>query len=284
MFKLGVITDEVSQSLETAIQFVQEFDLDGVELRSVNGKGPFAWTTDDVHAMAKLLGENAVEVAAISAPLFKCDIRDEQTVLEHIEGFRRCAQAANILGCKIVRGFDFWESGASLSARARKFREIEKICKEYDIVCALEYDPSVHSNTPEKLRAMVDAIASSRIRAVFDPGNGVFSSPQRLPIPADYETMRDVLCHMHIKDAVPEGDSARAVCIGQGVVDYPALFDLLRRDGYEGYLILETHYRLTGELSEDQLKLPGGVDFSDGAWPASAESMAAMQNILFAAK
>ena len=44
MIKLGVITDEVSQDLEEAIQFAQRFQLDGLEIRSVWDRGPFEQT------------------------------------------------------------------------------------------------------------------------------------------------------------------------------------------------------------------------------------------------
>lgn len=37
-FKLGVISDEVSQDLETALKFLKEFDLEWVELRYLWGK------------------------------------------------------------------------------------------------------------------------------------------------------------------------------------------------------------------------------------------------------
>lgn len=279
MIKLGFITDEVSQSLSDAIAFAHAFDLSAVELRSVEGEGPFAWTEEAVRGFSQTLSAHKLSVAAISAPLFKCDITDQEQVSRHIAGFRRCAQFADILGTRIIRGFDFWNCHAPVAQRASIFAPIDRICAEFGITCALEYDPSVHSSTAQELREMVDALGSPRIRAVFDPGNGVFSRPDRQPIPADYEALRGVLCHVHCKDAVPCGESAQAVCIGTGVVDYPRLFSALLQDGYDGYVMLETHYRKDKALDEVQLRLPGGAGFSDGAWAASAESMHALQRL-----
>ena len=47
MFQLGIITDEVSQNLKEVAAFCRDFDLSHVELRSVEGKGPFEWRDAD---------------------------------------------------------------------------------------------------------------------------------------------------------------------------------------------------------------------------------------------
>ena len=91
MFQLGVITDEVSQNLREAAIFAKEYGLTALELRSVNERGPFQWTMEDAKAIKAIADEFRLSIAAISSPLFKCDITDEETIRQHIEGFRRCA-------------------------------------------------------------------------------------------------------------------------------------------------------------------------------------------------
>ena len=62
MFKIGVITDEVSQELEPSIQLAERFQLDGLELRTVKDKGVFDFTPRDiaeVKAKAEDCGESA---------------------------------------------------------------------------------------------------------------------------------------------------------------------------------------------------------------------------------
>ena len=49
-FSVGVITDEVSQSLACAIEFCKGFGLSALELRSVDGVSPFDWTEEQVRA------------------------------------------------------------------------------------------------------------------------------------------------------------------------------------------------------------------------------------------
>ncbi len=249
-------------------------------MRSVSGKGQFEWTLDEVKSFAKEIHSHGLQVAAISAPLFKCDIHDDQTINQHIEGFRRCAEFCGILDCSIIRGFDFWKCGASISERAKKYRPILALCKAYCVTCAMEYDPSVHASTPSELREIIDAIGSPYVRAVFDPGNGVFSRPEVKPIPDDYVMMKPVLCHIHIKDAALVGEHVNAVCVGTGWVDYPTLLNQIIEDQYQGHLVLETHYRLNVQLTDEQLCLPGGNSFSNGAYAASAESIKALKQLI----
>ena len=48
--RLAVITDEVSQSLWEAADFARENGMTGLELRSINGRGPFEWTQAEINA------------------------------------------------------------------------------------------------------------------------------------------------------------------------------------------------------------------------------------------
>lgn len=278
--KLGVITDEVSQDIKKAAGFAARFGITGLELRSVNDRGPFEWTAEDISEIKQAAGRYGLEIAAISSPLFKCDIDDPDAVIAHTEGFRSCARHAVELGCKLIRGFDFWKCGASVAERAEKYRPIVDICNEYDVYCVIENEPSTNGATPEMVLELVRAIASDRVKVLFDPGNTFFHSPDESPYPDDYEKVRGDMLHVHIKDSMIVGGRAEAVCIGTGWVDYPGLISALRRDGYDGYMCLETHYRHSGALDERLMNLPGGSAFSSGAESASAESMAAFIELL----
>ena len=278
--KLGVITDEVSQNIWEACEFAAHFGLGALELRSVNDRGPFLWTDNDVREIKQAADKYHLRIAAISSPLFKCDITDEKAIAEHIEGFRRGAEYCKILGCNMIRGFDFWKCGASLDDRAAKFTPIIDVCTEYGVWCVIENEPATHGGCPALVMELVDKIDSPWVKLLFDPGNTPFYADGVCPYPDDYELVKSRMLHMHIKDAVRENGEGRAVCIGTGLVDYSGLIKALIRDRYDGYMCLETHYRLTGDLDEKQLSLPGGSAFSKGAYAASAESMTAFKKLL----
>ncbi len=273
MFKLGIITDEVSQDLSVAAEFAVKHGLTELEIRSVNGKGPFAMEESDIVAIKETADRFGLHIAAISAPLFKCSISDENAVKQNIEGFARLAGFSKILGSSFIRGFDFWEEGASLEDRTAAYQPIIEICEKEDVLCVIEYDPSVHSSTAAKTKALIDAIDSPYIKALFDPGNGLWADEHAVPYPNDYETLGDSIAHIHIKDADLVEGKIDAVEVGTGRVDYKGLIRKLLETGYDGCLMLETHYRKSVTLTEEQLKLPGGAAFSDGAYEASEESI-----------
>lgn len=277
-FKLGVITDEVTQDIFEAAEFCHKHGLECMEVRSVNDHSPFDFTDEDISDINAAAKQYGLSVCAISAPLFKCDFTDEAAIKAHIESFEKCAVRANQIGAKMIRGFDFWDSGVSLEKRAEKYKNIAQICQKYDIICVIEADPSVHSNTPHKTAELVKAIDSPYIKVLFDPGNEVWVNEKASD--DAYMAVKPYLAHIHIKDADIINGKPDGVKIGAGLVDYKTLFAQLIADEYNGNVMLETHYRKNVELTEEQLKRPGGSTFSLGAYEASEESIAELIKII----
>ena len=90
---------------------------------------------------------------------------------------------------------------------------------------------------------------------------------------------------MHLKDAhLNEQGEVEGVAIGEGDVDYIGQFRQLLKDGYDGYVVLETHYRPKHEISENLMALPKGSAFSYMGYEASEECLvkweALMEKIL----
>lgn len=277
-FKLGVITDEVTQDIFEAARFCEKHSLDCMEVRSVNGNSPFDFTEADISDINNASKQYGLTVCSISAPLFKCDFDDENQVKMQIDQFEKCAEYANRIGAKMIRGFDFWRCGASVDARAEKYERIVEICKERGIICVVEADPSVNSNTPELTAELVKKINSPYVKVLFDPGNEIWVTGKASD--DAYDSVKDNLAHIHIKDAKIVNGKPDGVKIGTGLVNYKKLFKRLTDDGYNGNVMLETHYRKNIGLTDEQLKRPGGNDFSLGAYEASEESIVELIKII----
>ena len=279
-FKLGVITDEVTQDIFEAAKFCKKHGLECMEVRSVNNRSPFDYTDEDVEQIIAAAKEYDLEVTAISSPTFKCEYNDEEAIKANVAGFEKCAIIANKIGAKYIRGFDFWDKGVSVDVRATMYDDIIALCEKYDVYCALESDPAIHSSTPHKLAELLTAINNPRIKALFDPGNEIWVTSQTSE--DAYDKLKPCgIVNMHVKDAQPNGTPwPPAVMPGTGVADFVGIFKKLIRDGYSGGVMLETHYRKNVELTEEQLMRPGGADFSDGAYEASEESVVALKEII----
>ena len=285
MFKLAAFTDEISQDFEHALSVCREYGLEGVEIRGVWEKRPQDLSNaEDIERMRRALGEQALEVCCIASPFFKCDLGDEGQYQEHIAILRNCIELGKALGTSIIRGFTFWQKREVEEVWGQileNYVEPVKIVEEEGATLAIENEPSVYAGSAALVERFVNDIDSPNVKVVWDPGNEVHFQGGEVPYPDAYRRLLPYMVHMHMKDSTwdeAEG-KGKCVCIGDGEVDYPGQFRALVEDGYEGYVSLETHWR-TEALSEAQLAMPGGADFSSDAERASRLCLERVKKIL----
>ncbi len=72
MFKLSVITDEVSQDLRIVASFAKKFNVEGIEIRSL-GENPQN-LLEEVDNIKKILSEYGLKVSVIASLFFKSDM------------------------------------------------------------------------------------------------------------------------------------------------------------------------------------------------------------------
>ena len=281
MVKVGVFSDEVSQDLDTAIAFAKHYGLDGLELRSVWDRGPFEWTREDVARMREKLENAQLSACCLSLPFYKCEIDRMDERETHLNGLLRAIDYAHALECRMIRGFDFWRHGGETPVEriAEAYMPVVDMLKDTGITLAMEIEPSTYAASARELRAVLDAIGSGCIRALWDGGNLLWSESGEYP-PDGYPILRDMIVHVHVKDGKRVDGKTEAVRIGTGESDVTAQFALLKADGYSGWVSLETHYRLSGAISDAQFRLPSGSAFSEGGYAASAESMESLLGVI----
>ena len=283
LFQLGIITDEVSQNLDEAIDFALQHGMNLLELRSIEGQTIQSWSDERVASVKALILQNDLSVCALSTPIFKCCLNKPEEIQEHIAILHRSIEIAKRLGTSIIRGFSFWaeeDFDDALPAIVEQIKEIVPILEKEHMIFALEFDPSVYASNARKVRVILDAVDSPYVMALFDPGNDLWDPDGETPYPDGYEYLKGKICHIHLKDAVRTPDGVKGVAIGKGEVDYEGLLRRLISDHYQGFLVLETHYRLQTELSEEQLKRPAGYAFSEGGLAASHECAESLKRLL----
>ena len=279
MIKRSVITDEVSQDPGEVIAFAQAFHLDGLELRTICGKGLLEMDDTLIEELRGRFQDAGLAVCCFSLPLFKCDVADLATQEAQIAAFPRLLQYAKALGTERMRGFCFWKCEDPYARLREVYGKIAPMAQDAGITIVLESDPSVNGHTALKLREMIECIDHPAVQALFDGGNYPFVPDAQTPLES-YGVLRGKIRHVHVKDSVREGNGAHAVCIGEGEGQVREILSALRDDGYNGWLSLETHYRLDVSLDDETLRLPGGTAFSAGGAAASAQSMRALAAII----
>ncbi|WP_028547410.1 sugar phosphate isomerase/epimerase family protein [Paenibacillus sp. UNC451MF] len=284
-FRLGIITDEVSQRMEDSIALAREFGLTALELRSVDGLQLHLLGSERLEELHRQIQAAGLHVCALSTPVFKCHLDNPEEVAQSKAILIRDLEIAQLFGARMIRGFSFWakEEGTFDEVFPDIVQELQSIVpllEEAQVTFMLEFDPAVNATNGAKVARLVEAVDSSYVKALYDPGNDIWDPAGEIPYPDGYRYLKEHLCHIHLKDAVRQGDKIEAVPIGTGQVDYKGLLAKLLEDEYQGYLMVETHYRLQSTLTEEQLKRPSGYSFSEGGEEASRHCLEHLFSLL----
>lgn len=281
--KLGVITDEVTQDLIKAVEFACRHSLDGIELRSIDNMNIDEIPIYKLKEMNKVIKGSGLEVCNISSSFFKCSLDSKSEYVENIEKLKKLGERAHILDCSSIRGFAFFQNG-SFEERfediVENFKEAIGILENEKIKLLLEADPSVFTTNCEKLARLLNRLNNKYIRAIYDPGNDVYDPDFEKPFPEGFNYIRDYIEHVHVKDAVLINGKPKSVKVGTGWIPYKDIFESLQNKGYDGYVVLETHYRPNSEIPEELLKRPKGTLFSLNGDIASEESIIELKKII----
>ena len=258
-FRLGVISDEITQDFEKALLWIKGFGLEWVELRFVWNKYVTDFTPDDVKRVKDLLAKHSMKVSVVDSPYFKTLLPGTQS--KFAEGkpdplqsdfsrqdaiLERAMARAKDFGTNKVRIFSFLRVTEPKTVFDRVAKELEKtaaIAKREGIRLVLENEFSCNVATGTESAAMLDAVKSPAFGLNWDPGNAYAAG--ETPFPDGYEPIdKKRIWHMHLKDAVPDpkGDEAKWMPIGGGKIDFVGQFRALMKNGYEGSMSLETHY------------------------------------------
>lgn len=276
-FLLSVITDEISQDPIVAMDLAVQHGLDGIELRS-------AWDTPvellSAQEQQRLLDgakERNLKISAIASSFMKEDWGKDDRAK-----FDRIVKACHFFETDTFRGFSFWASESySDEAFAAYLAAYDELLEREGLNLMLENDPSVNLSTGFDLARFFDKHNFRNIGILWDPGNDIYTCGNAvIPYPDEYRAVQPFARHVHVKDAVYENGEGKGVALGDGWMDFAGQFQNLAEDGYHGWLTLEPHFRLEGQLNEELLKRPGGSAFSEGGYLPSKISMERLNALL----
>jgi L-ribulose-5-phosphate 3-epimerase len=259
-FKLGIITDEITQDLAQALDFITSYSLAYCELRELWGKNIMNLSLAELDHAQQIVEKHRLQVSEIASPLFKYNLPEMPaqpsekrdtfmasfTDQDTEELLKRSFQIARLFGTQKVRVFSYWRVDDPEKAypyvRAR-LAKAAALAAENRMTLLLENEFACNIGTGKELGRIIRDIDSPALRAMWDPGNAVALG--EVPYPDGYSHIRGLFLHMHVKDAErdPATGKTRWRPVGGGSVDYHGQFQALLRDGYRGTMSLETHYR-----------------------------------------
>ena len=258
-FPIAAITDEFSPDLETAAGSMASIGMTGAELRVVFGKNIVALSDEELDRAIGIARTQGLEIVSIASPVLKCvlpdapdvDARFQQdsfnaayTIEDQPRLAERAFQIAERTGAKIVRVFSYWRTvrpeecfdriAAALAGLARK-------AGERGLVVGLENEHACNIATGAETARLLAAVGDPHLKVVWDPANAFVAGEP--PFPDGYSRLpADRIVHVHAKDCFVRGHHVQWGPLAECAVDWKGQVAALARDGYRGWISLETHW------------------------------------------
>jgi L-ribulose-5-phosphate 3-epimerase len=257
-WKLGIITDEITENFEEALDFISHYDLGYCELREMWQKNIMNLSQAQLDRAKALVEKHHLKVTDIGSPVFKYNLPQMPARKEKRDTFRadftdqdtdhllhESFKLARFFGTRNVRIFSYWRVAEPEKAYPYvrdRLAKAAKLAGENDMVLILENEHECNIGTGKELGKLLRDVNSPYLRGNWDPANAAML--HEVPFPDGYNHVKGMFPHMHIKD-VKKGPGGKLLWapVGGGFIDWKGQFEALRRDKFEGDMALETHYR-----------------------------------------
>ena len=243
---LSAFSDEYSENLIEQCKALNEFGIEYMEIRGVDGKNISTLTKSQVDETKRKLDDYGIGVSAIGSPLGKIALDGD--IQAHLETAKRVFETANVLGVKNIRMFSFYLPGGKTreECKGRVFDELSKLLKiseEYGVTLCHENEALIYGESPEKCLEIAEYFGGE-LECVFDMGNFVLDGYN--PMKA-YKSLQEYIEYFHIKDALYAGAIVPA---GKGEAQIKEILDDYKRNGKKDtYITLEPHLQTFSGLN-----------------------------------
>ena len=260
MMPLAAITDEFSPDLEHALGAMAAVGMTGAELRVIGGRNIIDLSDAEVDDVRRAVESRGMQIISIASPVLKCvlpdappiDPRFQQDIFGSSYTFEdqprltaRAFEIARRAGAGIIRVFSYWRTldpPRCFDRVAVALRDLAEQAAARDVVIGLENEPACNIGTAAETVAMLKAVPHPNLQMIWDPANGLVAG--ETPFPGGYSLIpRERMIHVHAKDCTVRDHIPAWCAVGDGAVDWRGQIDALVRDGYRGWLSLETHWK-----------------------------------------
>ena len=193
-FRIAAFADEAAASLAGQISAMEQNGVSLLEIRGIDGENISQISAQKAREIRRRLDDAGIGVWSIGSPFGKIGIDDPFEA--HLDGFKRCLEAAEFLGCGHFRLFSFYGE------------------KRLDDVC-------------ERLRQFIEAAEGSGVLLCHENEKGIYGDVAvrclcGQPTRPAWELLAPWVEYMHIKDALPDGSVVPA---GKGAGELPWLLE-----------------------------------------------------------
>jgi sugar phosphate isomerase/epimerase len=260
-WKLGVITDQVDLDLKQALgSFFPAYQLRWAEIRylQLSHKKTYVYadaTQSQLREIRRQLDDAGVALSVLDTAIFQITLPGTTPVGEvpayvdtveseyrgQLEGLKRAAEAAHILGTDRLRIFTFRRVAQPALVFNRVIDEVQKalrVAKSVDVRLLVENEYDCNTGSGKEIVDLFRAIPDRRLMHNWDPCNAYEMGEQ--PFPGVWNQLdHSRISHIHLKDAAGQDWKP----IGAGQVNLAWQFQALKAIRYSGTMSLETRYK-----------------------------------------
>jgi sugar phosphate isomerase/epimerase len=259
LFPIAAITDEFSPDIETATASMAEIGMTGAELRMVFGKNIIDLTDEELDRAIAIARSRGLEIISIASPLLKCvlpgapdvDSRFQKDMFASRHTFddqprlaARAFEIARRTGARILRVFSFWRTVEPQKCFDQIVSALCGLAEQaagHGITIGIENEHACNVATGAETARVLAAIDHPNLKVVWDPANAMVAGEN--PFPEGYGTIQPGrIVHVHAKDCFVRNHVADWGPLGECAVDWKGQINALVRDGYHGWISLETHW------------------------------------------
>ena len=161
---------------------------------------------------------------------------------QELDRFKEHIRFARDFGCSIV-GTETGNVSATMGYKTDNFeeqpfldvvesvRELVKEAEKFGVIVGIEGGINHPIHSPQTMKRLLDSIDSQNLQVIFDPAN--YLDPdnydrQEEVFQEAMDLFGDRMVAMHAKDFIIEDDWIKMVPVGTGLLNYDAVFKLLK--------------------------------------------------------
>ena len=246
--KLALPTDAISMDIETSFLIGLDWGINVYELKRLFNKRLPSFNQSDVEYIKKSVKKNNVKICSLSPGFFKDKIASELTKNE-ISNFDKLLDFADEFETNKIVVFGFkYEKVTNFSQNEIVpkiidiYEKLLKKCIKRKITLLVENDRGHYANNKDILVKIFKELSDQNFKLNWDPCNCVGEKDSEIPFPDFYSSIKNKIGHLHIKDAIKNGESFKNVMIGNGEVNWRDQIKALKKDNYSGYYVIEPHF------------------------------------------
>lgn len=260
----AIVTDELSDSPETAFELGLEWGVHHFELRGMHDARVPRISPTQRRRLLRAIKAFQVNVSAVSPGLFKIpfpspaprtsnlgwmdrEFHDswasaETMLREHVERLLpETLEFATAVGARHLIVFSFHRDGQPSGPAPGQVIEVlartAELAHSAGISLIIENEEGHWANTGTRSAELI-AATGAPLGINWDPANALIDGD--IPWPHGYAACRHLVRNVHFKDARVHPDGTWEL-LAQGDVDWPGQLGALKADDYQGCIAIEPH-------------------------------------------